>query len=367
MNEMNSSVVLTGIGIITPAINDIATMAPYCAETDNSISKKIETIPPPENTNSRELRRMAHLTRLALYAADRAVSESKLRGQNGSLYIGLTHGSTSLLKEFHDYLFDYGPEMVSPNAFSNGVTNAPLGAISKHFGLTYGGGTLVGYENCGMEILHYAANSIEHNELDFCCAGAAEEYSPLVEDTYKQINWFGGTAPHILPSPINSNIGRNGFIVSEGSVFFSLCSIKYASENPVNHKCFFTPIDDIHTFNREVDIIISGAGGGPQDIYELEALSLLLEHQKKPTSILFSKCFFGETFAVGPLLSSAIAWDILVNRTAYPSFPLHDDLKRRSSEISDLSEIKSILVLAASRDGEISAGLFTKDLSSTTK
>lgn len=357
---MNVKVALNGIGIITPVINDITDMALCCTDTKDSWCKMVENIPPPLDMNSRELRRMAHLTRLALYAADKAIYESKLNECNGGLYVGLTHGSTSLLKEFHDYLFDFGPEMVSPNAFSNGVTNAPLGSISKHLGLTQGGGTLVGYENCGMEILHYAAYAIAHNTFGFCCAGATEEYSPLVEDAYKQLNWYKGIKPYILPSPISDdNVGR-GFPLSEGSVFFSVCSTEYALKTPAEHQCFFTPVANIQTFKEEVDLIISGAGGGPQDIYELEALSLVLSHQKKPVGILFSKCFFGETFAVSPLLSSAMAWDILINSTGYPPFATHNTIKQKITEIIHFTDVKSILVIAASRNKEISAGLFTK-------
>ena len=117
-------------------------------------------------------------------------------------------------------------------------------------------------------------------------------------------------------------------------------------------------MDDLNKFNEEVDIIISGAGAGPQDEYELETLSLILSRQQLPTGILFSKPFFGETFAAGSLLSSAMAWDILINKEAYPSFSLHDELKNKASNISDFTAVKRILVIAASRDGEVSAGFF---------
>ncbi len=362
MIAMNNTVVLTGVGIITPLVNDIYNLASCCSDSKNSIHKKVDIIPAPQDMNNQELRRMARQTKLALYAADKAVGQAGLKGQDGGLYLGLTHGSTSLLKEFHDYLFDYGPGMVSPNAFSNGVTNAPLGAISNHLHLTHGGGTLVGYENCGMEILHYAVSALIRNDLPFYCAGATEEYSPLVEDAYHLLNWYKEAIPTKLPSPVNGNLNESGFSLSEGSVFFTLCPLECSPKNTNINNCFFTPVDDIKSFNKEIDIIISGAGGGPQDVYELEALSLIASNQKTPTGILFSKCFFGETFAVGPLLSSTIAWDILVNNKKYPAFPIHDNLKQDNIVTGDFPGIQSILVLSASRDSDISAGLFTKHI-----
>ncbi len=360
MSIKSPTVALTGIGLITPIADDIQNLAAACAEIKTPVNKTIETIPPPENMKSRELRRMARLSCLALYAADKAVSTAALSGRNGKLYIGLTHGSTSLLQEFHDFLFEYGPQMASPNAFSNGVTNAPLGAVSKCLGLTSGGGTFVGYENYGMEILHYAASAVEEKGIDFCCVGASEEYSSLVEEAYKKLSWYNGKGPAMLPLPINSTSANDSFILSEGSAFFSVRNAASVKKNPGTEYCFFTPVEDPETFNRDVDCIISGAGGGPQDSCELDALSQLLSRQKKPPCILFSKCFFGETFALSPLLSSAIAWDILVNKSVYPLYPVHDSLNNYDNGTMDFCTMSSILVVSANRDGELSLGLFTK-------
>ena len=363
MVKTDTPVAITSVGIITPAIHEIFDMASYCRETRDSLNKRIENIPAPHDMSSRELRRMATLTRLALYATDKAFKNFNLSKDDCGLYIGLTHGSTSLLKEFHDYLFDFGPEMVSPNAFSNGVTNASLGAISKHLSLTQGGGTLVAYENCGLLALNQGAFSIAHGIYNTCCAGATEEYSTLVEEAYKKIHWYNDNneRPEYLPFPQDtSSTVKKTFPLSEACVFFILTTHENALNMSDDNYCFYQPVDDMQTFNEEVDLIISGAGAGAQDDYELEALSLVLSRQKLPTGILFSKPFFGETFAVSPLISSAMAWDILVNKEIYPSYPLHKDLKDKASEITDFKALKTILVIAASRDQEVSAGFFIK-------
>jgi hypothetical protein len=213
-----------------------------------------------------------------------------------------------------------------------------------------------------MEILHLAANAISYNTVDFCCAGAAEEYSPIVEDTYSQLNWYQGRSmPENLPHPLADDSKGKSFPLSEGSVFFTVCSTEYVLKTAGNHQCFFTPVNNIRKFDQDIDIIISGAGGGPQDVCELEILSFLLSHQKTPTGLLFSKNFFGETFAVGPLLSSAMAWDILVNEKDYPAYPVNDALADYVQAIDTFASVNSILVIAGSRDGEVSAGLFTKN------
>lgn len=361
MGAEKRTVALLGIGILTPGVKTISELAPYCSKAENSFSKQVETIPPPGKMNRRELRRMAHLTKLALYAADAAFRDANLQGQNSNLYVGLTHGTTSLLKEFHDFLFDFGPSMVSPNAFSNGVTNAPLGAISKLLGFTNGGCTLVGYEQCGMEILHMAADAIIHNTTEFCCAGAVEEYSPIVEGIYKQLNWYQGSLPDTLPHPCLKDRECKCFPTSEGSVFFSVSSKEYALKKSDIPKCFFTPISEIEEFSEEVDLVISDAGGGPQDNCELNTLLPIFSRQKAKPGILFSKAFFGETFAVSPLLSSAVAWDILVNKKEYPFFPVNKLLADKVGQVLDFSSVNSILIVAGSREGEVSAGILSRN------
>lgn len=356
---MRESAAITGIGIITPHVNDLDGLAPWCERVPDKIHKTVENIPLPQGILSRELRRTARLTRMALYAADKAMEAAQLKGRDGGLYIGLSHGSTSLLQEFHDFLFDYGPKMASPNAFSNGVTNAPLGAVSKYLGLTRGGATIVGHEQCGMEVLHAASEALAFSSLDFCCAGAAEEFSPLVETIYGQRNRYGGSPPHQLPSPLTGSDNQGSFGMSEASVFMTLCQTSYVDKNASLPYCHFTPVDDVDQFDRKVDCIISGAGGGPQDRHELDALQSILTRQPGKTPLLFSKPLFGETFGVGPLLSVAIAYDMIVHKNSYPSFPVHNSLRPYTTEILENSAIHSVLVIAAARDGRVSAGLLT--------
>ncbi len=357
MHTGNSTAAIIGMGIITPEIHEMADLPRACSSLNCTIKQNVEQIPTPQGMNIRSLRRTARLTHLALYAADKAAQHAGVKGQNGSLYVGLTHGSTSLLQEFHDYLFKYGPRMASPNAFSNGVTNAPLGAISKQLGLTHGGGTLVGYETCGMDILHFAAEALDHGISQLCIAGAAEEFSPFIADTYAQCNRYNGVSPPHLPQPLSANKADTGFLLSEAGIFFVLSSIEYAEQLNRTDFCLFTPVDSLNDGLQEIDIIISGAGGGPQDVFELKALSTFLSRRKKPAGILFSKCFFGETAAAGPLLSSAMAWDILINKTVYPAFPVHPSLKQYTTAITDVTDIGKVLVISASRDGDISAGV----------
>jgi hypothetical protein len=345
------SVALLGLGVITPRGAGLEALRASAMPLD-SISKETADIAPPEGMTAREQRRQARLTRLALYAADQAARQAGARGQNAGIYMGLTHGTATFLKEFHDYLFDYGPEMASPNAFSNGVTNAPLGAISMHQKLTQGGATLVDIETCGLTVLNHAATKVLDGTHDLCYAGAAEEYSPLVEEVYLKLGWYHGGVPPHLPCALEPGSGY-GFGVSEGSV---VCVLGPESRN-ANSGLRYTPVDALDALPARPDLVLSCAGGGPSDMFELESLEALAASIGSPVPVLFSKPLVGETFAVGPMLSMAIAWDILTGRVAYPSYPLHPSLVNRFATTYDPGEIKSVLILSRSRDAGLAAGL----------
>jgi 3-oxoacyl-(acyl-carrier-protein) synthase len=246
---------------------------------------------------------------------------------------------------------------VSPAAFSNGVTNAPLSTISTMLKMTTGGTTLIGFENCGLELLSHASSLVTAGLYPSCLAGAAEEYSPVVENAYAKAGLYKGEIPDWLPWCEKSS---KGVPVSEGAAFFAIESCKQPAGN--GRICAFTPIPDVSQIKEPFDLVLSGAGGGPQDVYELEALERISGSFFKPIPLLFTKPLLGECFALGSMLSAVIACDILVNATMYPSFPIHRKLSRFKQEYLP-RDVRSILVIGASRNGQISSGLFQKEIS----
>jgi 3-oxoacyl-(acyl-carrier-protein) synthase len=343
------SVAILGIGAITPQGATLEALRASRAAAD--MPRETATIAPPTGMSVRDQRRQARLTRLALYAADRAAAQAGVQGRNAGIYMGLTHSTATFLKEFHDYLFDYGPEMASPNAFSNGVTNAPLGAVSLHHKLTQGGATLVGLETGGLDLLAHAAARVLDGTHDLCFAGATEEYSPIVESVYLRLGWYQGTLPPRLPCPWHEGLAT-GVRVSDASV---VCVLAPKPVGPAC--CIYTPLDDPAESPQAPDLVISCAGGGPADSHELALLDRVLRRIGKPVPVLFSKALFGETFAVGPMLSLAMAWDILHGRHTYAPHPVHESLQPMVATSCDPATVRSVLLVAASREGAIAGGL----------
>jgi hypothetical protein len=343
---------ITSVGVIMPAGTELAALR---AAQPGQV-RLVQQVPPIEGIAKNDMRRMSKLTRFTLFAARRALLSAAVQPSGTGLFVGLTHGPTSHLVEFHDYLFDYGPDMASPNSFSNGVTNAPLSSVSAFLKLTTGGTTILGYENNGLDVLNYCGQSLADSEYGACLAGSSEEYSDVVHGAYRACGWFGEKAPTFLPCPRDNSPGP-GLGISEGSAFAVLEPLsRNGARKPL---CCFSPVN-LEQYQGGADIVISGAGAGMQDLFELGLLERIARKNKgKKPALLFSRPLFGETFGLGAMLSCLMACDIVANNAAYPPFPINPALKG-SFDAQQHGPSQSVLVVAAGRNGQTSAGLFCK-------
>jgi 3-oxoacyl-(acyl-carrier-protein) synthase len=356
---MAATVAITGTGVILPSgTGFVALRKPMPPFAGNACC--VASVPVIEGIAPNDLRRMSKLTRYTIFAAHHAIKSSGCPADKTGIFVVLTHGSTSMLTEFHDYLFDYGPDMASPNTFSNGVTNAPLSSASAFLKVTGGGTTFLGYENAGSDILNYCADSIADADYEACCIGASEEFSDIVNGAYNQCGWYSVKPPPYLPFPTDCGDGKTGFGVSEGCAFIVQESLDRIVGRGAKPLCYYTPVD-IKEDTLDADIVVSGAGAGPQDSYELEMLKLLGKRNRgKKPAIVFSRPLFGESFALGSALSNCMAIDIVANAVQYPSFALHPEINGCfSTEMTPAAQ--KVLVVSCARNGQVSAGLFWRD------
>ncbi|HUI92879.1 MAG TPA: beta-ketoacyl synthase N-terminal-like domain-containing protein [Chitinivibrionales bacterium] len=349
---MQNALGITSVGVILPAGTGLAALRPAQPASSGRVMLVLQ-VPAIEGISKNDMRRMSKLTRFSLFAGRQAAKAADFSPAAAGLFVGLTHGSTSHLAEFHDYLFDYGPDKASPNSFSNGVTNASLSNVSAFLKLTAGGTTILGYENNGLDVLNCCCQNLSDGEYNVCLAGSSEEYSEVVHGAYRACGWFGEKAPAYLPWPRENGEGV-GIGISEGGAFFVLEPLsRYIGRKPL---CSFSPVN-IEEFQGGADVVISGAGAGMQDVHELRLLERLGKKNagKKP-ALLFSKPVFGETFGLGAMLSCLMACDIVASSAVYPQFPVHPSLKNFYDE-QQRGPAQSVLVAAAGRNGQTSAGM----------
>jgi 3-oxoacyl-(acyl-carrier-protein) synthase len=352
---MAPAIGIFSVGVIMPCGTELAALRALPPSQAAPV-RLVTQVPPIEGIAKNDMRRMSKLTRFSLFAGRQAAVSAAFSPEDAGLFMGLTHGSSSHLVEFHDYLFDYGPDMASPNSFSNGVTNAPLSSVSAFLKLTAGGTTVLGYENNGLDVLNYCSRSLAGSEYRACLAGSSEEYSDVVHGAYKACGWFGEKMPAYLPWPLDKNHAA-GLGISEGSAFAVLEPLsRESSRKPL---CLYSPVD-LESYQGGADVVISGAGAGMQDVFELEILERIARNNKaKIPALLFSKPLFGETFGLGSMLSALVACDMVANGAVYPPFPVNPVLK--DTFISEQhGPAQSVLVVAAGRNGQGSAALFFK-------
>jgi Beta-ketoacyl synthase, N-terminal domain len=356
---MAEMIAVTGVGLIIPSGTGIdALRRPMPQFSGNA--RVVAGVPAIEGIARNDVRRMSRLTRYSIFAAHQAMTPAASPPGKTGLFVSITHGSTSLLAEFHDYLFDYGPDKASPNTFSNGVTNAPLSSVSAFLKVKEGGTTLLGYEDAGIDMLNYCAQSISDGEYDACCAGASEEFSEIVNGAYGQCGWYSVEPPPSLPFPMDRGNGKTGFGVSEGSAFLVMESLDRAAASGKTPLCYYTPVN-IEEDVPDVDVVISGAGAGPQDPFELDILKRLGKSiQGKKPVLVFSKPQYGESFALGSILSTCMAIDMIANAGHYPSFALHPDVEEFFGAVMYGPAAQKGLVVSCARNGQNSAGMFIK-------
>jgi hypothetical protein len=354
---MAAPIAITGCGLIIPSGTGIDALRQPVQQPPNG-ARLVTSVPAIEGIAKNDVRRMSKLTRYTIFAAHQALTASACPLDRMGLFVSLTHGSTSLLAEFHDYLFDYGPDMASPNTFSNGVTNAPLASVSSFLKVKDGGTTFLGFEDAGSDMLNYCAQSISDGEYDACCAGASEEFSEIVNGAYGQCGWYSNQPPPHLPFPMYGGDGKTGFGVTEGSAFFVLESPQLAVARGTKPLCNYTPVN-IESGAPDADVVVCGAAAGPQDRFELDALKRLGKSMRgKKPALVFSKPSIGESFALGSILSNFIAIDMIANGALYPSFALHPHLEEHFTPEMK-TPVPKVLVVSCARNGQVSAGMLS--------
>jgi len=338
-----TTVAITGIGIVTPSVLSYDS----CSEdalTNAKYMQTVESIPLPQGQNARELRRLSKLVKLTASAADQALTMAGADKTGMAAGVALTHGSTSFLAEFHDLLFEFGADSASPAAFSNGVTNAPLSTISTLYKLTSGGITFTGLESSGIDLLNQASELVSCNAYASYLAGSAEEYSPIAEKIYQAKGWYNGITPPYMPS---CKIDEYGIPLSEGSAFVVFEKLTEANRGRV--LATYTSLESDWS-DYDIDLIISGASGGPQDRFELEILKTILENKKG--DVVFSSTVFGNCFALSGVLSVILACKcIQENRNVVPHAQLHPSIAACHAQCD---KVKNVLVTSSSRDGQVS-------------
>ncbi|HEY8748481.1 MAG TPA: beta-ketoacyl-[acyl-carrier-protein] synthase family protein [Tepidisphaeraceae bacterium] len=211
-------VYITGIGVVFPGIvgNEAFTQ---CLKTAVGPVER-DTGDVPDNQigsllNARRVRRMSDYVKLSLAATslclrDAGIEDVPQFADTCAAVLGTTHGSTKYCEQYYGQIVCEGIGAANPMLFAEGVPNAAAAHLSLMLSLKGACQTIIGSRTSGLDAMRIAAARIGSGEWERAIVGAAEEYSPVVNEAYRHQRLYGA----------------GGFVAGAGAVTFLVESRK---------------------------------------------------------------------------------------------------------------------------------------------
>jgi len=238
---MNKTVVITGIGILSPigTGKEIFWEALFQGKTgfkkidlfDTSsfkvhVAGEIADFDPVSLLGKKGLRTLDRSTRLVNAASKLALEDAHLditeeNTHSTGVSIGATFGSLHSISQFDREGLIEGPKYVNPSHFPNTVINSPASQVSIRFKIK-GFNTTISTGFCAsLDAVYYASDFIKLNRASVVLAGGVEE---LCEETFLGFHNLGCLSGTIGSEPVCCPFDkqRNGMILSEGSAVLVL-------------------------------------------------------------------------------------------------------------------------------------------------
>ncbi|MWV15319.1 beta-ketoacyl-ACP synthase [Pseudomonas sp. L-22-4S-12] len=243
-------VVVTGMAGITSLGSDWASIEAnfragksgirYMAEWDRfgelntRLGGPVDDFVQPKRWTRKQTRSMGRVSKLAVYAAERALEHAGLLGderiQDGRMGVacGSSTGSTDEIKAFGNMLLNSVADGLNANSYIRMMPHTTAANISIFFGLK---GRLIPTSSActsGSQGIGYAYEAIKFGRLPMMLAGGAEELCPteaMVFDALYATSLKNDT-PHLSPRPYDS--GRDGLVIGEGAGILVLEELEHA-------------------------------------------------------------------------------------------------------------------------------------------
>lgn len=243
-------VVVTGMAGITSLGSDWATISGHFkanhsgirrmdewdrfTELNTRLAGPIDDFQVPGHWTRKQLRSMGRVSRLAVGAAERALADAGLLGdesiKDGRMGVacGSSTGSTDEIKAFGNMLLNSVAEGLNANSYVRMMPHTTAANISIFFGLT---GRLIPTSSActsGSQGIGYAYESIKHGYQTLMVAGGAEELCPseaVVFDTLFATSQMNDN-PELAPRPFDRQ--RDGLVIGEGAGTLVLEELEHA-------------------------------------------------------------------------------------------------------------------------------------------
>lgn len=243
-------VVVTGLGIVSPVGNDIATfwnalitgksgVGPItlfdASAFDARIAAEVKTFN-PENygINKKEARRMEKFIQFAIAAAKQAIEGAGLdlekeNKERLGVVVGSGIGSLRIMEEEHSVLLKSGPGRITPFLIPMLIVNEAAGHVGMHFGFKGPNTCITTACASGTHSVGEALRIIQRGDADLMIAGGTEScITPLGIGGFCALKALStrNDAPEKASRPFDAE--RNGFVMGEGCGLAVLESLDHA-------------------------------------------------------------------------------------------------------------------------------------------
>jgi len=242
-------VVVTGLGVISPVGNDIATFWNSLVEGKSGIrpierfdasgyptriAAQVLDFNPADYMNRKESRRMDRFVQYACAASRMALEDAKLaiRPENAfriGVWVGSGIGGLETLEQQHEVLLNRGAGAVSPFLIPMMIANMASGQISIMSGAKGPNGCTVTACATGTNSIGEAYRFIQRGDADAMITGGAEaSITPLGISGFCSMKAMStrNDDPAAASRPFDLN--RDGFVMGEGSAVLVLEELDHA-------------------------------------------------------------------------------------------------------------------------------------------
>ncbi len=370
---MNESVVITGIGMVTPLGTGKEVFAQRLFRGDSGISPitafdtsrffsrlgaQVHGFIPKDFISVKNLRRMDRISGMTAASARMAIEDAGFdidaanRDRVG-IVLGVSYGSTDVAAQFADILFTEGPAMASPMLVPNTVINAPAGHTSIELGFRGINSTVNHREASAETAIAYAAAEIKNGRADVLLTGGADIISEFFFEIlthFKAVSPVDGGAEGARPF----DSLRNGPVIGEGAGVLCIETLSHAMARGATPYCEIAgwglssspspptdwpsdPTGPILAMTRafesakitpgDIGYVSASANGGRKlDLLEAEALSAVFAGESQKPFISSIKGAVGESFSSGGIRTAAMAISIR-EQTLPPTLGLNTPIK----------------------------------------
>jgi 3-oxoacyl-[acyl-carrier-protein] synthase II len=248
-------VVVTGLGIISPVGNDVATawrnlvagksgishISRFdAAEMRSRIAGEVRGFEVDAYMPAKEARRMDTFIHYGIAAAMEAIRDSGLEITDGNremigCMVGSGIGGLPMIEDNHSELLNRGARRVSPFMIPGAIINMVSGNLSIMLGLKGPNMAIVTACTTGLHCIGAAGRLIEHGDADVMIAGGTEAaVSPLGIGGFASMHALSvrNDDPATASRPFDRD--RDGFVLGEGAGVLVLEDYEHARRRGAN-------------------------------------------------------------------------------------------------------------------------------------